>query len=115
MGRGRPAVCFLCGLSGATENEHFIPRCFYTDKRVPNDGAGTYSLPAHAKCNRSTSRDEEWLATNFALSRPLGGPDGGERWDRAVRALTDPKAAGMKARVLDGMVDLSDGGASLAV
>lgn len=105
-------TCYLCGQPGADSSEHSIPRSFYFRKAVP-DEARDLTHPAHARCNKSTASDEEWVAHNLALSRPLGGAATSERWDRAIRAMTRPQAQGMKAKLLDGMQDLPDGGALL--
>lgn len=84
-------VCFLCcrPIDGKGTKEHFVSRCFYLDRKLPNDP--TLQLPAHQECNGSTSADEEWVAVNFGLAQPGAK---GERWERAIRALTMDRPAG---------------------
>jgi hypothetical protein len=58
--------------------------------------------------------DEQWVFTSLALSRPLsGGTANDERMDRAVRGLMRKEAAGMRAAVLEGMLDLPGGAGGL--
>ena len=108
----RPAqkTCFLCckPIHGKATTEHFLPRCFYEGRRVPNEPGLT--LPAHGECNASTTDEEEWVAHSLALSDPLPGPKG-ERWDRAIRALKLPRA--MSQAFVGSILQLPDGGAAL--
>src|ERR1019366_4361452 len=112
---------FLCckPLVGKWSAEHFVPRCFYPNRKVPNEP--NLTVPAHPECNRSTSDEEEWGFQVLSLSHPLGlhgSPSSAEheRWNRAQRALTmarpglpGGRAAGFWRRV----VDLPGGGAAL--
>ena len=107
--------CYLCCKTipvGEETNEHFIPRCFYEGKRVPNEPR--LSFPSHADCNASTTREEEWIAVHLAFSNPLFGRNE-ERFQRAMRALNRPQAAGLLARFNAGATELPSGWAALEI
>jgi hypothetical protein len=109
--------CYLCcePLEGRPElgtatADHFIPHCFYENRRVPDEP--DLCLPAHLECNRSTSLDEEWVFINFALSSPIGLRPWGERQERAKRALlraTPKNPGGLMTRYIAGTTILPGG------
>jgi len=108
-GSVRPAkVCFLCGAPVVSDGsrEHFVPRCFYDGGRLPSERGLT--LLAHRKCNGSTAEDEQWVATNLALSNPMGWRDR-SHWDRAIRTLAKPEASGMRSRIIDDAAEVPGG------
>jgi hypothetical protein len=108
--------CYLCCLpiaGGADRTkEHFIPRTFYENRKLPDEN--DLSFPAHRSCNESTTKEEEWVATCLALSNPLG-PSSGERWDRAVRAVSRDKAIAMRTALVRDAIDLPGGASAIPV
>lgn len=88
------------------------PAAFYPGGKLPNES--NLTLPAHAACNATTVKDEEWVAAAFALSNPLGGRRQ-EQWDRAMRALTMARPRGRRLgdAFMDGMLELPTGGGGL--
>lgn len=112
-----PSRCYLCGLdiaSGQGDREHFIPRALFERGKLPNEPGRPEPLPSHIACNRSTSLDEARMAITWATVRPVGFGSA-ERWDRAMRALKRPMAAGLKASFLDNIEELASGGARLTI
>lgn len=98
------AVCFLCGKPGADTREHIVSRAFY----VPPLPGDMLTAPSHLECNRSTSRDEEWLTHTWALTRPAQGTNQA-RWQRSVRALQREESTKMREAFLASFGDQQAG------
>jgi hypothetical protein len=102
------ATCFLCGLPGADTRDHVVPKAFYTPP-LPDD---LITLPAHLACNRSTSKDEEWISIGLSAARPI--PDKGDaRYEKAKRSLLREEAPRLRQAFLDAMIPHQSGGATL--
>lgn len=101
-----PTRCYLCGLDippGEMSREHFIGRQLFENGKIPNGLPNVQPLPSHTKCNTSTQRDEDRMAILWSIVRPDGVKNDAmqERWDRSVRALKRPQAAGLKSSIID--------------
>ncbi|MDP9033530.1 MAG: hypothetical protein M3O50_01880 [Myxococcota bacterium] len=110
--RREEETCYLCcqPMHGERTKEHFIPRCFYEGRRLPDEEG--LCLPAHQACNVSTSEEEQWIALALGLSYPIGERNP-ERWNRSIRTLLRPQADGLRQRFMSDIVDLPGGGAAM--
>jgi hypothetical protein len=102
--------CYLCGLDGADTHEHVVSKCFYVEP-LPSD---MITVPAHDACNKSTSKDEEWMSVVWATCRPLGWGSQ-ERWDKAMRTLKRTQSARFKEAYMRSHTPLPDGGAKVYI
>lgn len=103
-------ICYLCGLPGADTSEHVVSRCFYIEP-LPSD---MITLPAHETCNKSTSKDEQWLSVVRATARPVGFGSK-ERWDKAIRTLRRRESARFKDAFMRSHTPRRDGGADVFI
>lgn len=103
-------ICFLCGKRGADTREHILSRALYPPPR-PSD---MLTAPSHETCNKSTARDEEWLAITWAVTRPFPEMNQ-ERYDRALRALKREESAKMRDAFFASFTAHESGGAFLHV
>jgi hypothetical protein len=79
---------------------------------LPPLPADVITLPAHLACNKSTSRDEEWVTIGWATCRPF--PDDGDaRYDKSKRALLRDHAEGLRKKYLTSLKPQPSGGAIL--
>lgn len=99
-------LCYLCGKMGADTSDHVVPKTCY----VPPLPADVITLPTHRACNKSTSKDEEWVTIGWATSRPF--PDNGDpRYDKSKRALLRDQAEGLRQKYLASLTPHRSGGA----
>ena len=100
--------CYLCGKDGADTTEHVVPRCLYVGS-LPSD---VITLPAHERCNKSTSRDEEVFRNHISAAIPPENP-GHALWAKTWKAIHRPEGAGMQsafyAEMLNGLAPDDDG------
>ncbi len=78
-------VCYLCGLKlelgDVINRDHVPPKQFYAKKlRKVHNPDDLYTLPVHAKCNKSYQKDEDYFVHSIA---PLakGSYSGDEIWN----------------------------------
>jgi hypothetical protein len=100
-----PTRCYLCGGEGADTREHVIPKALYT-KPAPSN---LIVLPAHFACNNGMSKDEERVVYAWAACRP-GAPLVDPLYEKALRALLRPQAAGLRASFLENVLPLDESG-----
>ena len=101
-------TCYLCGEQGADTTEHVIPRCLYP-ANLPNDAV---TLPAHARCNRFSMKDEEAFRNHIAGAIPASHP-AHVLWDKTWRAIQRPEASGMKQVYYRDMISIPIEGSAL--
>jgi hypothetical protein len=63
------------------------------------------TLPAHAACNKLTSKDEEAFRNHVSVAIPPGSP-GFALWEKTWRAIHRPEAAGMQRVFYTDMLSL---------
>lgn len=81
----RNEVCYFCGLPGANSNEDIPGKQFGV-----TPGSGGLIVPAHAKCNHTWSRDQEFFRLRIVLN---AGTQPGARHgqQRELRRFSDPE------------------------
>ena len=103
-------ICFLCGKPGADSVDHVVSRNLYPGP-LPSD---VLTQPAHGRCNKSTSKDEEDFRNVIA---GVASENAGERalLEKAIRSFVRPEAAGMASDFQRRMQPLPEGGGIISI
>jgi hypothetical protein len=101
-------LCFLCGQPGADTSDHVVSKTFYVPP-LPDD---MITLPAHKACNRSTSKDEEWVSIGWASCRLTWDPNDA-RYVKAKRSLLRDEAPGLRHAFLSSLLEVPSAGGFL--
>jgi len=59
----RREICYLCNKNFADSRDHVPPECLFPDPKPTN----LITLPCCSPCNRSYSKDEEYLRDNLSM------------------------------------------------
>jgi hypothetical protein len=95
-----PKACAYCGSRENLTDDHVPPRNVFPKPRPGN----LITVPACEKCNKSTSKDEEYFRLKLCLSEQVGNnPDARRNREAIFRSLERPEATLFKRSFLSDM------------
>lgn len=89
--------CVHCGSRNKITRDHIPPKCLFSKPYPPN----LITVPSCRKCNNSASLDDEYFRLTIVSRWDVGkSPEAQKVADKALRALSRPKAAGLRTLIL---------------